>query len=379
MSADTFQIRDNRGGDRYFIDNCLIREYGKTLGVYGIAVYNVIAMHANSDTQAAYPSYNTIADMIGCSRNKVIDTIKQLKELGMLAVSVRFTEDGDRDSNLLTLLNKDVWGGDSDLSLHAGGPQDALPSPQDAPPTHSQHNGLVHEMDQGSPQDAPKQDSPNKTNKRMKKKANSKQPDISSAAIPAPDSPKEPTPAQAMFGALADVCRVDLKLMTDKQRGELNQTEKRLRDSDIIPGELLGFAEYWYECDWRGKESPPQPPKPAQVREEWTKYQDWVKGLQAEPAAIPDHIAARIEKPQAASPESQLWQQMAEYLSGSMTKAAYDMHVKNAQPVCRNNGTLTVQAASPDSYEIVKHRLQKVFNRAASTIEAGLKVEFVLG
>jgi hypothetical protein len=221
----------------------------------------------------------------------------------------------------------------------------------------------------------------NKKNKKQRSKSKRQQPDNSSAS----DSPKEPTPSRLMFGALAGICQINLKLMTDKQRGELNQSEKLLRESGIDPRELVGFAEYWYECDWRGKETPTQasqPPKPAQVREEWGKYQAWLKALQPEPAPLPDHLAERqAPAPSAAviSPERKTWDQIAEVLSGSMTKAAYEMHVKNALPICRANDTLTIQAASPNSYEIIKNRFRPVFDRAAQVIEPGLHLEFVLG
>ena len=188
MTTETIQIRDNRGGERYFIDNCLIKEYGKVLGVYGIAIYNVIAVYANNDTQKAWPSYNTIADTIGCSRRKVIEMMNLMEDLGMISRSARFTDLGDNDSNIVTLLNRDGWK-KVGRSLHVGSASDALPSEQDAPPTHSQP--LVNPMHGGSASDAPKQDSSNKTNNESELESDSpkkatppKKPKATSAPMP---------------------------------------------------------------------------------------------------------------------------------------------------------------------------------------------------
>jgi biotin operon repressor len=102
-------IRDRRGGERYFIDNLFIREYGKIVGPYGIAVYNALAVHADIDDQEAWPSYETIAALIGCSRRQVIRVVQQLQGLQIIQVSERKTKDGRRTSNGITLLHKDEW------------------------------------------------------------------------------------------------------------------------------------------------------------------------------------------------------------------------------------------------------------------------------
>lgn len=380
---ESLQIRDKRGGDRYFIDNSLIKEWGPKIGVYGIAVYNILAMHANNDTQEAFPSYNTIARLTGASRRKVVDTVTMLHDLGIIQKTTRRGDDGEYDSNVILLLNKECWGGKIDLSLCVGDAQNALGSAGDAPPdagnalpTHSEQNALVQDVHGGSAGDAPKQDSPNKTQKTKKRRTKSKpiQTDISS------DPVSGPTPAQVMFGTLAEICQVDLGAMTEKQRGELNQAEKVLRDTGATPTDLLGFSAYWFEFDWRGKQG--QPPSPTQARAEWGRYKGYLASLRPEPppAPLPDHLAQRVAPaPEPITAERRTWEQIADCLSGMMTKGAYEAHVKNAQAVARQNGTLTVMAASAGSYEIVCHQLAHVFNRAANQVETGLKIEFVLG
>ena len=110
MSEKTpLHIRDHRGPGWFFIDKDFITEYGKELGAYGIAVYNILAMHANNTTQESYPSYNTIAALMGCSRVKVIHVIEQLEGYKIIEKTKRQGADGVYMSNVITLLHKDVW------------------------------------------------------------------------------------------------------------------------------------------------------------------------------------------------------------------------------------------------------------------------------
>lgn len=76
--------------------------------------------------------------------------------------------------------------------------------------------------------------------------------------------------ARESFSVLADVCKIDLDLITQRQRGMLNQTIKVLRDRGITPAEIEAYGAWWYATDWRGKTG--QPPTPAQVRETWGQF-----------------------------------------------------------------------------------------------------------
>lgn len=76
--------------------------------------------------------------------------------------------------------------------------------------------------------------------------------------------------SQAMFRALASVCKYNLDTMTDKQRGKLNQAEKRLREAGSSPSEMVDFETWWYQNDWRGKKG--QAPEPHQIREEYDRF-----------------------------------------------------------------------------------------------------------
>jgi hypothetical protein len=102
-------IRDLRTEKRFFVDNVILRGYGPTLGVYGIAVYTALCMHANLQTQQCYPSHRTIADMLDCSVGKVKDAIRTLEELKLIETAPRYDAENKRQtSNLYTILDPPV-------------------------------------------------------------------------------------------------------------------------------------------------------------------------------------------------------------------------------------------------------------------------------
>ncbi len=73
-----YQIRDRRGGNRYYVDNVFLRGgWAARVGVYALAVYNVLAMFADGDEQAAWPSYQTMADLTGMSRRHAMRAIAE--------------------------------------------------------------------------------------------------------------------------------------------------------------------------------------------------------------------------------------------------------------------------------------------------------------
>lgn len=93
---------------------------------------------------------------------------------------------------------------------------------------------------------------------------------------------REPTPSQKMFSALVDLCQIDLKLITKKNRGKFNQAEKRMRDNGYCPDDVKDFGEWWYENDWRGTKTG-QPPTLEQIRECWGQMLSWRKNGRSPP------------------------------------------------------------------------------------------------
>jgi hypothetical protein len=105
----TIRVRNKRDPGYYQIDTVFIKGgWARALGPYSLAVYNALACFADNDTQSAYPSYQTIADLIGCSRRKVVDAITELEKYNLIARHKRYNHQG-QTSNLIELLHRDEW------------------------------------------------------------------------------------------------------------------------------------------------------------------------------------------------------------------------------------------------------------------------------
>jgi biotin operon repressor len=98
-----FDVRDTRNSNWLWMRRELVREHGDELGVYGIAVYTALASFAD-DSSTAYPSIQSVADMVDCSPNKVRDSIRALRDLGWIGYVQRQEESGRQTSHIFYLL-----------------------------------------------------------------------------------------------------------------------------------------------------------------------------------------------------------------------------------------------------------------------------------
>ena len=153
----TYQIRDRRGNNRYYVDNTFLRGgWAARVGVYATAVYNVLCMCASQDDQQAWPSYQTIASMTSMTRRKAIQAVAELERHNIIAIERR-----PQQPSVVTLLHPDCWrvpGGESDSpgvvnQIHQGGESDSPASESDSPalvnqihPNKTQLN-KTHEQD----------------------------------------------------------------------------------------------------------------------------------------------------------------------------------------------------------------------------------------
>lgn len=86
-------------------------------------------------------------------------------------------------------------------------------------------------------------------------------------------SKKRERPRDLLFDAVTTVCRINQELMTEKQRGQVNQACGFIRRAhpNHSPESIAVLVDYvgrwWYAEDWRGKTG--QPPDPARLREVW--------------------------------------------------------------------------------------------------------------
>ena len=94
------------------IEKKIIRH--KELTIYHKMTFIALCSYANNDN-ICFPSYETIAGVVGCSRRKVIDIIKELVELGL----IKKHQTGNRSSN--------------EYEIIASGECDAPPNAQPAP------------------------------------------------------------------------------------------------------------------------------------------------------------------------------------------------------------------------------------------------------
>lgn len=112
-NQDEFPVRDNRGSERSFFDNSIIRDYGKLIGSNCIAVYNCLAMFAD-DKQKCHPSIQLIADLIVLSKPTVIEDLKILEWLNI----IRKIRVGKTCTNRYVLIDKKKWRKDWGVMLN---------------------------------------------------------------------------------------------------------------------------------------------------------------------------------------------------------------------------------------------------------------------
>jgi DNA-binding XRE family transcriptional regulator len=105
MAAPPPPIRTRRPGQWCWLDTAAIATYGPRIGAYGVAVYAVLAAHANGRTQACWPSINRIASLLKLSRSTVKTTLRTLRHEGLIAVDPRQDPAGDPTTNSYTLLD----------------------------------------------------------------------------------------------------------------------------------------------------------------------------------------------------------------------------------------------------------------------------------
>lgn len=195
-----------------------------------LLVLLALADFANDDGYC-WPSYETLAKKARVSRRYAIQVVKRLQALGYVVATHRRGEDGEWSSNgyivqVDAIVNRDhqVVNGDHQ-------------------PSEPQITTLVN--------------------------PSSPEPSCEPSCTP---SVIEVDPRE-MFSTFAHICEWNTGSITQQQRGQLNQSEKILRDGGATPELLREFRQWWDRNDWRGKKG--QPPIPKQVREEWGRFIAW--------------------------------------------------------------------------------------------------------
>jgi hypothetical protein len=89
----------------YRVDNIIVDEYGEKIGAIGVAVYNVLARHADRQTGICYPCIGTIAKKLKLGRTTVKKYLRILLNHCLIAIAPRMSEAGDPTSNSYMLLD----------------------------------------------------------------------------------------------------------------------------------------------------------------------------------------------------------------------------------------------------------------------------------
>lgn len=79
---------------------------------------------------------------------------------------------------------------------------------------------------------------------------------------------------QPLPSSLAEICKLNLVTLTRKQATSLKESTETLLKVGATPERIKLFEVYWYKHDWRGKKG--EPPTPAQVCEEWGKFEAYL-------------------------------------------------------------------------------------------------------
>jgi biotin operon repressor len=84
----TFEIRDLRNGDWYWIHKAVINDYTQKVGATGVIVYSFLASLANN-RQSCFPSQKYIAGKLGYSRATINRALQRLEENELIRIEKR--------------------------------------------------------------------------------------------------------------------------------------------------------------------------------------------------------------------------------------------------------------------------------------------------
>lgn len=106
--SETFEVRDMRHKEKFFVDDEYLNGYAKHLGTTTSMVYFVLCRHADKN-QECFPSYEHIADKLGVSDATIKRSIRDLKDWNIIAIGKRKRTSGKFMHNSYILLDKSVW------------------------------------------------------------------------------------------------------------------------------------------------------------------------------------------------------------------------------------------------------------------------------
>jgi len=107
MQDESFEVRDLRNSDWYWIHRVVFEEYASKIGIVGLALYNAYASYAR-DKGYCYPNQKTIASKLGISIPTLIKYNKILEENGLIKIENRQKQNLSNVVYLLKLVKEDI-------------------------------------------------------------------------------------------------------------------------------------------------------------------------------------------------------------------------------------------------------------------------------
>jgi len=98
------EIFDQRKTRFVIVPRSLVTDQGVTYR--DKAVYMALCLYANNTTKQARPSTQTIADVVGCSRRSIFESLKRLEDCGYVLRKARRARNGNQLANAYYLLDK---------------------------------------------------------------------------------------------------------------------------------------------------------------------------------------------------------------------------------------------------------------------------------
>jgi predicted DNA-binding transcriptional regulator len=82
-AKDKLGIADDRRPGWFWMDNSILKSYGRKLKPVNFMIYATLVMYANR-ARTAWPSYAKMVELTGLSRRSVINAINELENLGLI-------------------------------------------------------------------------------------------------------------------------------------------------------------------------------------------------------------------------------------------------------------------------------------------------------